>query len=116
VSSGRIELVILRTGRSPPVASHPASRRRSHIWLRAGERMPEEDFHLSNHVRSQAREEQADGLGIPQAQRQRMIASLPFGRPATTEDVVAVVLFFSCTLSDFVTGQAINVSGGHQIA
>ena len=45
---GRIEFVILRTDRSPPVAPHPASRRRSYIRLQAGERMPEEDFHLSD--------------------------------------------------------------------
>ena len=37
----------LRTGRSPPVASHPASRRRSFLRLQAGERLPEEDLHLS---------------------------------------------------------------------
>jgi len=35
VSPGRIEFVILRTGRSPPVAPHPASRRRSYLWLQA---------------------------------------------------------------------------------
>ncbi len=51
---GRIEFVILRTGRSPPAALHPASWRRSCIQLQAGERMPEEDFHLSDHTRSQA--------------------------------------------------------------
>src|SRR6266508_2743001 len=51
---GRIEFVILRTDRSPPAAPHPASRRRSCIQLQAGERMPEEDFHLSDQMRSQA--------------------------------------------------------------
>ena len=45
---GRIEFVILRTDRSPPVAPHLASRRRSYIRLQAGERMPGEDFHLSD--------------------------------------------------------------------
>ena len=35
VSPGRIEFVILRTGRSPPVAPHPASRRRSYVWFQA---------------------------------------------------------------------------------
>ena len=47
-TSGRIEFVILRTGLSPPVAPHPASRRRSYLRLQAGERMPEEDLHLSD--------------------------------------------------------------------
>ena len=52
--TGRIEFVILRMDRSPPVASHPVLRRRSYSWLQAGERIPEEDFHLSNHTRFQA--------------------------------------------------------------
>src|SRR6266487_6885386 len=46
-TSGRIEFVILRTGHSPSIALHLASRRRSYRWVRAGERIPEEDFHLS---------------------------------------------------------------------
>jgi len=54
VSPGRIEFVILRTGRSPPAAPHHASLRRSCIRLQAGERMPGEDFHLSNRLRLQA--------------------------------------------------------------
>ena len=45
--AGRIEFVNLRMDRSPPAASHPASRRRSCIRLQAGERMPEGDFHPS---------------------------------------------------------------------
>ena len=53
-TSGRIKFVLLRTGLSPPVAPHPASRRRSYLRLQAGERMPEEDFHLSERVRSRA--------------------------------------------------------------
>ena len=48
--------VILRMSCSPPVAPHPASRRRSYLRLQAGERMPEEDFHLPDHVRLQAHE------------------------------------------------------------
>ena len=51
---GRIEFVILRTDRSPPAAPHPASWRRSCSRLQAGERLPEEDFHLSDHTRFQA--------------------------------------------------------------
>ena len=34
-TTGRIEFVILRTGRSPPVASHPASQRRSYVRLQS---------------------------------------------------------------------------------
>jgi len=52
--SGRIEFLIVRMKRSPPAAPHPVSRRRSSSWLQAGERMPEEDFHLSDQARFQA--------------------------------------------------------------
>src|SRR2546425_3875830 len=51
---GRIEFVILRTDRLPPAALHHASLRRSCIWLQAGERLPGEDLHLSDHLRFQA--------------------------------------------------------------
>jgi hypothetical protein len=54
VASGRIEFVILRTDRSPPAAPHPASWRRSCSRLQAGERIPGEDLHLSDHARFQA--------------------------------------------------------------
>ena len=36
-TTGRIEFVILRTGRSPPVALHPASRRRSYFQLQSSD-------------------------------------------------------------------------------
>jgi hypothetical protein len=51
---GRIEFLIVRTGRSPPVALHLASRRRSYSRLQVGEHMPEEDLHLSDNARSRA--------------------------------------------------------------
>jgi 3-oxoacyl-[acyl-carrier protein] reductase len=60
--------------------------------------------------------EDGDGvLGIPRAQRDAFVEQLPFGRPAMPVDVARVVLFFASPLSDWVTGQEINVSGGHQI-
>jgi hypothetical protein len=54
LAPGRIEFVILRTGRSPPAALHHASLRRSCIRLQAGERLPGEDLHLSDYSRFQA--------------------------------------------------------------
>jgi hypothetical protein len=48
---GRIEFVNLRATRSPPVALHPASRRRSDDRLQAGVGMPEEDLHPSGQTR-----------------------------------------------------------------
>jgi hypothetical protein len=44
----------LWTDRSFPVASHPLSPRRSYFPIQAGERLPEEDFHLSDQPHSQA--------------------------------------------------------------
>ena len=64
---------------------------------------------------TQAKEDGDGALGIPRAQREAFIQRLPFGRPASPEDVAKVVLFFASPLSDWVTGQEINVSGGHQI-
>jgi 3-oxoacyl-[acyl-carrier protein] reductase len=60
--------------------------------------------------------EEGDGtLGIPRAQRDALVQQLPFGRPAAPADVANVVLFLSSPLSDWVTGQQLNVSGGQQI-
>ena len=60
--------------------------------------------------------EDGDGeFGIPRNQREALLERLPFGRPADPIEVARVVLFFSCSLSDWVTGQEINVSGGQQI-
>jgi 3-oxoacyl-[acyl-carrier protein] reductase len=54
-------------------------------------------------------------MGIPSAQRDAAIARIPFKRPAAPEEIAKVCLFFASHLSDFVTGQDINVSGGYQI-
>jgi len=57
--TGRNEFLIVRTGRSPPVASHHASRRdlalqrdRSYVWLQVCVE-PEEDFHPFGQARFQ---------------------------------------------------------------
>jgi hypothetical protein len=64
VAPGRIEFVILRTGCSPPAALHHASLRRSGIRLQAGERLPGEDFHLSDYARFQAHHFAPNGARI----------------------------------------------------
>jgi hypothetical protein len=48
--AGRIEFLLVRTGRSPPVASHPVSRRRSYLRLQVYVE-PGGDFHPSSRVR-----------------------------------------------------------------
>ncbi len=48
----RVSLV--RTGSSPPVALHPASRRRSYLWFSTSERLVGRDSHPPLQVRSRA--------------------------------------------------------------
>jgi 3-oxoacyl-[acyl-carrier protein] reductase len=66
-------------------------------------------------TRLTAPKQKGDELGVPEEQRQATLAKIPMGRFGEPEDIANVVLFFSSPLSDFVTGQSINVSGGMQI-
>jgi 3-oxoacyl-[acyl-carrier protein] reductase len=59
--------------------------------------------------------QKGDELGVPEEQRQAMLQRIPMGRFGEPEDIANVVLFFASPLSDFVTGQELNVSGGMQI-
>jgi len=54
-------------------------------------------------------------LGVPEPLRQAALQRIPFRRFGTPEDIANVVLFLASPLSDYVTGQEINVSGGLQI-
>jgi len=54
-------------------------------------------------------------LGVPEPLRQAALQRIPFRRFGTPEDIASVVLFLASPLSDYVTGQEINVSGGLQI-
>ena len=66
-------------------------------------------------TRLTAPKQKGDELGVPEEQRQAMLQRIPLGRFGEPEDIANAVLFFSSPLSDFVTGQTINVSGGMQI-
>jgi hypothetical protein len=71
---GRIEFLIVRMARSPPVAPHPASRRRSYSRLQAGVGIPGEDLHLPDQLRLQAH-----GPGLRRESKRRADALLdPF--------------------------------------
>ena len=61
--TGRIVFVILRTACSPPVAPHPASRRRSYLRLPGLGIIPEEDFRLPDRACSQAHSFPSSSLG-----------------------------------------------------
>ncbi len=66
-------------------------------------------------TRLTAPKQKGDELGVPEEQRQAMLQRIPLGRFGEPEDIANAVLFFSSPLSDFITGQTINVSGGMQI-
>jgi 3-oxoacyl-[acyl-carrier protein] reductase len=66
-------------------------------------------------TRLTAPKQKGDELGVPEEQRQAMLERIPLGRFGEPEDIANACLFFSSSLSDFITGQEINVSGGMQI-
>jgi NAD(P)-dependent dehydrogenase (short-subunit alcohol dehydrogenase family) len=45
----------------------------------------------------------------------RMIAKIPLGRPAKTDDIANVVSFLCSPDADYITGQALNVCGGMEM-
>jgi len=57
--------------------------------------------------------ESADiALGIPQANREIAFKMIPLGRAGTPAEGAGAVLFFSSPLSDYVSGQVLEVTGG----
>jgi 3-oxoacyl-[acyl-carrier protein] reductase len=66
-------------------------------------------------TRLTAAKQKGDELGVPEEQRKATLARIPMGRFGEPEDIANAVLFFSSPLSDYITGQTINVSGGMQI-
>ncbi len=51
-------------------------------------------------------------LGIPAAMRDAMQMMIPMGRAGTPEEAAGPVLFLASPLSDYVSGQCIEVTGG----
>ncbi|MBI5666432.1 MAG: SDR family oxidoreductase [Chloroflexi bacterium] len=51
-------------------------------------------------------------LGIPDHLRQMAIMTIPMGRPGTPEEAAGPLLFFASELSNFVSGQVLEVAGG----
>ncbi len=47
--------------------------------------------------------------------REATIASIPFGRTGSTQDIANAVLFLVSSMSDYITGQVISVDGGMNI-
>ncbi|MBI2441801.1 MAG: sorbitol-6-phosphate dehydrogenase [Lentisphaerae bacterium] len=60
--------------------------------------------------------EYARNQGLTEAQvRQKYIDQVPLGRGCTYEDVGNVVVFLASEASSYMTGQAINVTGGQEM-
>ncbi len=51
-------------------------------------------------------------IGIPESKRQMMAAQIPLGRAGTVEEAARVIFFLSSPLSDYVSGQVIQMTGG----
>jgi len=51
-------------------------------------------------------------LGIPDNLRQMAMMMIPAGRPGTPEEAAGPLLFFASELSNYVSGQVIEVTGG----
>jgi 3-oxoacyl-[acyl-carrier protein] reductase len=51
-------------------------------------------------------------LGIPTALREASLNLIPMGRPGTTTEAADAILFLASPLSDYVSGQVLEVTGG----
>ncbi|MFN8372155.1 MAG: SDR family oxidoreductase [Anaerolineae bacterium] len=51
-------------------------------------------------------------LGIPEAMRQAAPMFIPMGRPGTPDEAAGALLFFASELSNYVSGQVLEVTGG----
>ncbi|MCP4753551.1 MAG: SDR family oxidoreductase [Proteobacteria bacterium] len=51
-------------------------------------------------------------IGIPEARREALKTAHPMGRPGTADEAASVILFLASPLSDYVSGQVIEVTGG----
>ena len=59
------------------------------------------------------RREHADiAIGIPAAQLEGATAAIPLGRAGTPAEAAGALLFFASPLSDYVSGQLLEVTGG----
>jgi 3-oxoacyl-[acyl-carrier protein] reductase len=58
------------------------------------------------------REGQSIALGIPLQVREMAKLLIPLGRPGTPEEAAGPILFLASPLSDYVSGQVLEVTGG----
>lgn len=58
------------------------------------------------------RDGQRINLGIPEQRRQTAPMLIPMGRPGTPQEAAGPVLFFASELSNYVSGQVLEITGG----
>ncbi len=58
------------------------------------------------------RGETSVALGIPAAMRDATFRLIPLGRPGTPREAAGAILFLASPLSDYVSGQVLEVTGG----
>lgn len=51
-------------------------------------------------------------VGIPAAQRDTFRERIPLGRPGSPQEAAGAILFLASSLSDYVSGQVVKVTGG----
>ena len=51
-------------------------------------------------------------LGVPAGMRDASIKLIPMGRPGTPQEAAGAILFLASPLSDYVSGQVLEVTGG----
>jgi 3-oxoacyl-[acyl-carrier protein] reductase len=49
---------------------------------------------------------------LPQDVREAWINDIPLKRPGKPDDVAKAAIFLACDLSDYITGQVLQVCGG----
>lgn len=72
---------------------------------------------VSTHLRDNFHREkgQAEGVTVEEARArdyQKLIEAIPLGRMGTTEEMASLILFLASDQSSYITGEAINISGG----
>jgi NAD(P)-dependent dehydrogenase (short-subunit alcohol dehydrogenase family) len=77
--------------------------------------------HIQTNIQDQWFEEQAkmEGISVDEFRKNwyaEMAKTVPLGRYGTAEDVADVVMFLVSKQADYMTGQAINVSGGKHMS
>ena len=58
------------------------------------------------------RGESAIDLGIPEKVRDGLISAIPMGRPGTVAEAAGPLIFFASDLSNYISGQVLEISGG----